>query len=241
MNVVLVGFMGSGKTAVGRRIAQRLGYTLLDTDQFIEDQVGCTIAQLFDVQGEAYFRDLENRLAAHLHKLNNHVISTGGGMPIGPGNLERLRAAGRTVFLNADPEEIVQRLERDTRRPKLKGGELRETVARLLAERTPHYAQSEITIDTKGKSVNRVAGAIIALLAGHKDAPPETETEGEAGPAAAGGGSEEETAPEPEAHQEGEAAAPDGAAAPAEAETEGATEAAPGEPEPAESETDGEG
>ncbi len=136
MNVVLVGFMGSGKTAVGRRIAHRLGYTLLDTDQFIEDQVGCTIAQLFEVQGEAYFRELETRLTAHLHKLDNHVISTGGGMLIAPGNPERLRAAGRTVFLNADPEEIMQRLERDTRRPKLKGGELRETVARLLAERT---------------------------------------------------------------------------------------------------------
>ncbi len=165
MNVVLVGFMGSGKTAVGRRVAHRLGYTFLDTDHFIEDQVGCTIAALFEQQGEPYFRELETRLVGQLHNLNNHVIATGGGLPVSPGNSERLRAVGRTVFLNADPEEILVRLERDTRRPKLKGGELRETVRRLLEERTPIYAQSDIVIDTKSKSVNRVAGELIAFLA----------------------------------------------------------------------------
>lgn len=164
MNVVLVGFMGSGKTAVGRRIAQRLGYTFIDTDHFIEDQLGCSIATLFTEQGEPYFRELETRLASHLHKLDNHVIATGGGLPVSPGNSERLAGAGLTVFLNADLEEIIKRLERDTRRPKLKEGELRETVTRLLTERMPLYGKSALTINTKGKSVNRVAGEIIALL-----------------------------------------------------------------------------
>lgn len=181
MNIVLVGFMGSGKTAVGRRIAQRLGYAFLDTDQWIEQQLGCTIADLFAQKGEAYFRELETRLAGGFCKLDNHVISTGGGMLTSPGNPERLRAAGLTVFLNADPEEILQRLERDTRRPKLKEGELRETVERLLGERMPLYTASQVCVNTKGKSVNRVAGEVIALLATHGptvkdgDVPPGTE------------------------------------------------------------------
>jgi shikimate kinase len=183
MNVVLVGFMGSGKTAVGRRIAQRLGYAFLDTDQFIEQQVGCPISQLFEEKGEPFFRALENRLVEQFAKLDNHVISTGGGMLTSPGNPERMRGAGLTVFLNADPEEILKRLERDTRRPKLKEGELRETVERLLAERMPLYQASAITVDTKGKSVNRVAGEIIHFLAEYDREPkaaPEREPDEEA-------------------------------------------------------------
>ncbi len=164
MNLVLVGFMASGKTAVGRRIARRLGYGFLDMDQHIEREVGCSISQLFEIEGEAYFRTLETRLLSHLHKLDNYVVSTGGGVLTTEGNLEILRKVGVTAFLNADREEILKRLERDTRRPKLQEGGLEETVARLLDERMPLYTQCDITIDTKGKTANRVAGEIIRGL-----------------------------------------------------------------------------
>ena len=164
MNIVLVGFMGSGKTAVGRRIAQRLGYGFLDTDHFIEQNFGCSIAELFEEKGEPFFREAETRMLERLPMLTNHVISTGGGMLATPGNPEKLKRAGLSIFLNADFEEILTRLERDTRRPKLREGELRETTARLLAERMPFYTQADIAIDTKGKSVNRVAGELIGLI-----------------------------------------------------------------------------
>ncbi|MDH4246904.1 MAG: shikimate kinase [Deltaproteobacteria bacterium] len=166
MNVVMVGFMGSGKTAIGRRLAQRLGYRFLDTDHYIESELGRTINDIFAQEGEAYFRQLETALAVRLSRLTNHVISTGGGMVATPGNMELLRQAGTVVFLNADVEEILQRLERDTKRPMLKGHDLRERTTRLLEERMPFYLQSHWVIPTHGKSVNRVAGEIIRKITG---------------------------------------------------------------------------
>jgi shikimate kinase len=164
MNVVLIGFMASGKTSVGRRLAQRLGYGFLDTDQFIENELGCSIAELFSIQGEAYFRGIESRLAQRLRGLQNTVISTGGGMPITPGNLERLRHAGPVVFIKASLEDILKRLERDTRRPKVQGGDLRGTVTALLAQRLPLYEQADLVVESHGKGVNRVCGEIIRHL-----------------------------------------------------------------------------
>ena len=166
MNIVMVGFMGSGKTAIGRRLAQRLGYHFLDTDHCIEEEVGRSITDIFAQEGETYFRRLETILAGRLGKLRNHVISTGGGMVATPGNMELLLGAGTVVFLNADLEDILQRLQRDTKRPMLKGHDLRERTTRLLEARMPFYLQSHLVIPTQGKSVNRVAGDIIRHLSG---------------------------------------------------------------------------
>lgn len=172
MNVVLIGFMGSGKTSVGRRLSRRLGYRFVDTDQYIEEELGCTIAELFTRKGEAHFRDLETRLARRLSKLDNAVISTGGGLPITPGNLELLKVAGPVVFLKASLDDILQRLERDTRRPKLKeGDDLRQTVTALLEKRLPRYEQADFVVETAKKGMNRVAGEIIRLIAGFQRAP----------------------------------------------------------------------
>jgi len=183
MNVLLIGFMASGKTTVGRRLSQRLGYAFIDTDQFIESELGCTIADVFSIQGEAYFRALESRLAGRLKGLQNAVISTGGGMPISPGNLERLREAGTVVFIKASLEDILARLERDTRRPQVREGELRETVERLLAERLPLYEQADLVVESHGKSVNRVCGEIIRYLGEHRNEAAAAETAEPSAPA----------------------------------------------------------
>jgi len=177
MNLIMVGFMASGKTSVGRRLAHRLGYAFLDTDHFIESKIGCTIPEIFSIQGEAYFRDLETRLASRLHKLENTVISTGGGMIITPGNQERLQAAGVIVFLKARKQDIIERLKRDSRRPKAReDGDLETTVANLMTARLPVYEQADIILETGGKSVNRVCGEIIRELAKYPSRPtPDTE------------------------------------------------------------------
>jgi shikimate kinase len=164
MNVILIGFMASGKTAVGKRLAQRLGYGFLDTDHFIESELGCTVADIFSIQGEDYFRALESRLAGRLASLENTVVATGGGLPVTPGNLELLRRAGLVVFLKADPEDILHRLERDTRRPKVKEGDRRDTVNRLLAGRLPVYEEADLVVATRGKSINRVCAEILQGL-----------------------------------------------------------------------------
>ena len=171
MNLILVGFMASGKTAVGRRLAQRLGYSFIDTDRYIEDQLGRTITQVFASEGEPYFRDLETRLARRLRALSNHIIATGGGMVVTPGNMALLKAAGKVIFLNADPEEIIKRLARDTRRPLVQGQDVRERVTSLLPQRMPLYEQAHQSIATAGMSVNQVAGEILRHLNREEAAP----------------------------------------------------------------------
>lgn len=161
MNLILVGFMASGKTTIGRRLSQRLGYSFLDTDQFVESEIGCSIAELFSIQGEEYFRTLETRLAGRLTRMENSVIATGGGMIMTPGNLERLRAAGILIFLKAAREDLITRLERDTRRPKVRNGDIGETVTKMMDERLPTYSQSDIIVETKSKSINRVCTEIL--------------------------------------------------------------------------------
>ena len=161
MNLVLIGFMGSGKTAVGKRLAQRLGYGFLDTDHYIESQIGCSISEIFSIQGEEYFRRLEGGLADRLNRLHNMVVSTGGGLPVTTGNMEKLRAAGAVVFLKASHEDILRRLSRDNRRPIVRGEDLEETVTRLLSERLPVYEQADLVVETQDKGINRVCGEII--------------------------------------------------------------------------------
>lgn len=168
MNLILVGFMASGKTAVGRRLAKRLGYLFLDTDHLIEKELGRSIGSIFSDEGEPFFRRLESSLARNLSAVQNHVVSTGGGILTTAGNLELLQKAGLVIFLKADPEEIIKRLERDTRRPllkkdELKEGDLRAMVEGLLKERLPQYSRSDCVIETKGMGLNRVTGEIIRL------------------------------------------------------------------------------
>ena len=113
-------------------------------------------------------------MADHLHRLVNTVIATGGGLLMTPGNLERLRRAGPLIFLKVHREDLLKRLERDSRRPKVQGGSLEETVTRLMAERLPVYEQSDLIVETKGKSINRVCGEILRNLA-NLSRQPETE------------------------------------------------------------------
>jgi shikimate kinase len=168
MNVVLIGFMASGKTSVGRRVAKRLGYRFMDTDQFIESQQGRAIGDIFATEGEPYFRALETRLLRRLRAFTNYVFSTGGGIITTPGNLELLKQIGAVVFLKADPEEILRRLQHDKRRPKVQGGDLRATVLSLLGERLPLYERADVVIETLGKTPNQVAGEVIRLAAGFR-------------------------------------------------------------------------
>ena len=164
MNLVLVGFMGSGKTAVGRRLAKRLGYHFLDTDRYIEDQTGLTVVQIFEHQGEAHFRELERRLAVNLYKVSNTVISTGGGMLFTPGNPESLKKAGPMVYLKAAEAAILERLGRNNNRPLASGEGWEDNIRQLLAQRSPLYETADLIIPTEDKSINQVAGEIIRHL-----------------------------------------------------------------------------
>ncbi len=144
-NVVLTGFMGSGKTTVGRLVARELGWTFLDTDDVIVARHG-SIEAIFAEQGEDAFRALEREVAAEVARSQHHVIATGGRMLLDPANADALTATGRVFCLVADADEIVRRLQADIGgpvRPLLSGGDPAAAVARLLDERAAGYGQFE--------------------------------------------------------------------------------------------------
>ena len=149
-NIILIGFMGSGKTSVGERLAKKMDYTFIDTDTLIEQNQKDTISHIFELRGEEYFRELETKLIQELSAtMQEAVLSTGGGMPLRELNRELLRNLGYVVYLRASTQSTVNRLMKDETRPLLQGENLEERVDRLQKERAPFYTQTaHITIDT---------------------------------------------------------------------------------------------
>lgn len=166
-NIVLTGFMGTGKTTVGRALAQRLGFEFVDTDELIEAEHG-PIPQIFAEFGEGHFRQLERDVALTLAGREGLVISTGGRMMVDPVNAETLRATGDVVALTATVDTIVERVGGDAAaatRPMLAGHDVRERITQLLAERAPAYARF-VQVATDGRSPGEVADAVLAARAG---------------------------------------------------------------------------
>ncbi len=165
-NIVLTGFMGTGKTTVGRLLAEQLGYEFVDTDQLIEERHG-KIAEIFRLRGEQAFRQIERELAAELAARDRLVISTGGRLMLDPHNVASLSRNGRVFCLVATPDEIFDRVTKDesgVERPLLSVADPRQRIVELLAERSPAYRRfAQLTTDTV--SAETVA-ADLAVLAG---------------------------------------------------------------------------
>lgn len=165
-NVVLVGFMGSGKSTVGRLLAERLGAEFIDTDRWIEEQAGCTISQIFERDGEPAFRRMEREAIDHVAADTGRVIATGGGCLNDPGNLDALRRCGVMVWLQASPETIWRRVGADPRRPMLRSSDPQGRIRQLLDQRHHLYAMADLYIPTDGCSAQQVADEIERLLEG---------------------------------------------------------------------------
>ena len=150
-NIVLTGFMGTGKTTVGRLLAEQLGYEFVDTDQLIEERHG-KIAEIFRSRGEEAFRQIERELAAELAARDRLVISTGGRLMLDPHNVASLSRNGRVFCLVATPDEIFDRVTKDEsaiERPLLSVPDPRQRIVELLAERSPDYRRfAQLTTDT---------------------------------------------------------------------------------------------
>jgi shikimate kinase len=166
-NIILCGFMGTGKTTVGRLVAAQLGWQFEDLDHIIETRQGKPIREIFAEQGEAAFRRLEADLCAELVNWRQHVIATGGGAVVDPANRASLQRAGLVICLDAPAEEIVARLAGMpagvTDRPMLSGADPVQRVRELLAKRSGAYNAIPYHIDTAGCSPEGTAEAIIAL------------------------------------------------------------------------------
>ena len=161
--IVLVGFMGAGKSTVGPLLAARIGWDFLDLDRAIESDAGRTVAQIFASEGEAGFRERERAAALRAAARSALVLATGGGAFSEPATREALRAGAFTVWLRCALDEALRRLPDDGSRP-LRGK--RGTMQGILTAREPHYGMAELTIDTTALAPDAVASAIAAAARG---------------------------------------------------------------------------
>ncbi|MEZ6074065.1 MAG: shikimate kinase [Pirellulales bacterium] len=169
MNVVLIGYRGTGKSSVGRLLARRWDCPFVDLDDEIERRAGMTIAEIFAAEGEPGFRRRESTVVQDVSGRDRHVIATGGGAVVDTDNRSALTHCGRVVWLKASPQSIHVRISADAatsaRRPNLTASGGLEEIERVLGTRTPIYdAAADLTIDTEGKSPQDVADAIVARL-----------------------------------------------------------------------------
>ena len=176
--IIFIGPPGSGKTACANALGKRLGWTVLDTDRLIEDNVGMTIPQIFERHGETRFRALESELLEKLARgelaSQPLVIATGGGMPVAPGNFERLEALGAVIYLQADLDVLTTRLVNEGGRPLLAGNRdavgkssadlLKEKLAGLVSVRAPVYGRARYKLDTDGRTPEDIAEQVLKLL-----------------------------------------------------------------------------
>lgn len=162
-NVVLTGFMGTGKSTVGRLLAERLGFDFVDTDEWIVVRDGRSIAEIFREEGQGAFRDWERRVALELAQRDNLVIATGGRLMLDEVNAAVLGRNGRVFCLTAKPETIIARLEEDVRRPLLNVPDPAAKIRQLLEKRAEAYGRFP-QIDTEGKTAVQVAEEIWQCL-----------------------------------------------------------------------------
>ena len=157
MKIFLIGFMGSGKTTIGRDLAELLGFDFVDTDRFIEMLYHTTVAQIFTQKGEAAFREMEYGVLQELIGRERAVVATGGGMPCYSANMELMLASGKVAYLKTHPQTLAGRLQYShAERPLIKGKtetELRQYIVEKLIEREPYYLRAHIIVQTDNISM----------------------------------------------------------------------------------------
>jgi len=165
-NIILIGYMGCGKSTVGRKAARAVEYTFLDTDELIETEEGMPISKLFEEKGEPYFRGKETEIICRLlEEPKGKIIATGGGLPMKVGNAELLKKLGTVIYLKVETETLVKRLSGDKSRPLLQDGDLKEKIDTMLAIRGPVYeACADVILQTDNMSFYEIICRIEKLL-----------------------------------------------------------------------------
>jgi shikimate kinase len=161
VNLALIGFMGAGKTSVGRLAAEQLHFDYLDTDDLIQSRAARAITEIFATDGESAFRKMERELVGELAARIKTVIATGGGLPVNPQNLASLKTHALVVCLWASPETIWERVKNQTHRPLLHDADPQKKIRELLAAREPFYRQADVLLNTERRSVREVAQQVV--------------------------------------------------------------------------------
>jgi shikimate kinase len=160
-NLALIGFMGTGKSSVGRLVADLMHFTFLDTDHVIEARAGKTIREIFEQDGEPAFRNWENKIVEELTVRDKTVISTGGGLPANQENLTSLKTHALVVCLWASAEAIYERVRGHDHRPLLQEADPLEKIRSLLSVRAPYYRQADVLVNAEIRSVREIAIQVI--------------------------------------------------------------------------------
>ncbi len=162
--IVLCGFMGTGKSAVGRALSRVLHYSFFDSDREIEAHEGRTIQQIFESEGEAHFRNLEKETIKKLAQNVKTVLSIGGGAILDTETYDLLDSLGEMILLTATPEEIARRLGHENERPLLAGGDRKKKIIKIMKDREPVYSKVKSKVDTVGLAVDEVVQKILKKL-----------------------------------------------------------------------------
>lgn len=163
--IACVGLPGSGKSTVGRQLARRIGWRFVDSDQVIEQRMGCSIREFFEREGEAAFRDMEEAVLDELTQGGSCVLSTGGGAVLRPLNRQHLHSRSTVVYLHSAPEEVFRRLRHDQNRPLLQVSDPLARLQELYALRDPLYRETaHFVIETGRPSVASLVGAVMSQL-----------------------------------------------------------------------------
>lgn len=163
-NIVLVGFMGTGKTTVAAALANKLGLHYVSTDDLIEKKEKRTINEIFKTDGEGYFRDVESEIVRGLSGQGDQVIDTGGGVVLREENMTNLKSSGTVICLTADEETVMERTKKYKHRPLLNVEDPKRKIKDLLAKRAPFYAKADHCIDTGKLTIRQVVGKIIGIV-----------------------------------------------------------------------------
>lgn len=164
MNIILTGFMGTGKSRVGKELAKRLKMGYLDTDELIEQREGSTIAHIFEKKGEPYFRKVETAMVKEVSRLDRYVISTGGGVVLKEENIKALKKNSFIICLTANPEVILKRTQGTHNRPLLNEPDPGGRIEELLRIRRAHYQKADVSVDTSDISIEEVVRRIEEIL-----------------------------------------------------------------------------
>ena len=164
-NIVLIGFMGAGKSLVAKKLATALKREVVETDKLIEEREKRTISDIFKNRGEPYFRKVEKEIICEVSRKRNLIIDCGGGAILDKDNREIFKKRGVLIYLAATPEVIYGRIKHQTHRPLLGGDMSIERINVLLQVRKPLYEQSDITVDTSFKTPEKVAEEILKVIA----------------------------------------------------------------------------
>lgn len=165
-NIVLIGYMGSGKSTAAKELHIKTGMEVIDTDAVIVKEQGRSINEIFQTDGEPAFRELETEFLRGLsERSSEYILSTGGGMPVREENRAILKTLGTVFFLKAEPDTILERVKEDTQRPLLQGADQRAKISAMLKERTPMYElAADHVIETDSKTIEEVVNEILSLV-----------------------------------------------------------------------------